>query len=70
MTRGTRNAHAAKPRTKCMSEVKTLPCHYFVTLTRINRLLSHKGYKRFLYYFDYLNYMDNRLEQKILNFIP
>ena len=36
---GQGTVHAAKPRSKCMSEVVTLLCNYFVALTRINRPL-------------------------------
>ena len=41
---GQGTVHAAKPRTKCMSEVETLLCNYFVALTRINRPLSHSRF--------------------------
>ena len=36
---GQGTVHAAKPRTKCMSEVEPLLYNYFVALTRINRPL-------------------------------
>ena len=36
---GQGTVHAAKPRSKCMSEVVTLLCNYCVALTRINRPL-------------------------------